>query len=208
MKISIMKKNIVLLVFLFCCFFGTTPETLKLFPAEEFPLTRLPQQTRIGLESISKEDGLSYIEFLSCDELEGRDTASPGERIARRYITSLYKLWGIAPAGDLRVGGRSYEQRIRVDIMENLPETQLEVRLGSKTRRFFHGLDVFGASSSAPGAIRGAVAFIGYGIRAPELGYDDFTGIDLENKIVLFFLGVPGAEISQGNGILDRMEKI
>ncbi len=196
MKISIMKKNIILLVFLFCCFFGATPETLKLFPAEELPLTRLPQQTRIGLESISKEDGLSYIEFLSCDELEGRDTASRGERIARRYVTSLYKLWGIAPAGDPRAGGRSYEQRIRVDIMENLPETQLEVRLGSKTRRFFHGLDVFGASSLAPGSIRGAVAFIGYGIHAPGLGYDDFAGIDLQNKIVLFFHGVPGLENS------------
>ena len=42
-----------------------------------------------------------------------------------------------------------------------------------------------------------AVAFIGYGIHAPELGCDDFAGIDLENKIVLFFLGVPGLENSR-----------
>jgi hypothetical protein len=197
MKISIMKKNIIPLVFLFCCFLGATPGTLRLFPAEEIPLTRLPQKTRIGLESITKEDGLSYIEFLSCDELEGRDTASQGERIARRYITSLYKLWRITPAGDLRAGERSYEQRIRVDIMENLPETEINITVGPRTRRFFHGADVFGASSPVPGAIRGAVAFVGYGIHAPELGYDDFSGIDLENKIALFFLGVPGAENSR-----------
>jgi hypothetical protein len=145
MKKFIMKKNIIILVFLFCGLLGTTPETLRLFPAEETRPKALHQQTSVGLESISKEDGLSYIEFLSCDELEGRDTASLGERIARRYITSLYKLWGIAPAGDLKAEGRSYEQKMRVDIMEKLPDTQLDVSLGLKTRRFYHGLDVFGA---------------------------------------------------------------
>jgi hypothetical protein len=169
---------------------------LSLTVQQKGPQKLIPIKFETGLESITGRDGLSYIEFLSCDELEGRDTASQGERIARRYITSLYKLWGIAPAGDLGAGERSYEQRMRVDIMAKLPETQLDVSLGLKTRRFFHGLNVFGVSSPVPGTIKGAVAFVGYGIHAPELGYDDFVGIDLRNKIALLFSGTPGSRNS------------
>lgn len=161
---------------------------------QEGPQKTIPSEFEAGLKSITGSDGMSYIEFLSCNELEGRDTADRGLRIARRYITSLYKLWGIVPAGDVFRRGRSYEQGIRIDIYDKGSDAWIEVKNGPLSRKFFYASDVFTGKLQPPGTIEAAICFVGYGIHAPDLGYDDLAGIDLKNKIALLFIGVPGAE--------------
>ena len=57
----------------------------------------VPERWRVGFESIVPNESQSFLEFIAADELEGRDTASVGQSIARNYIKSLYQVWGVKP---------------------------------------------------------------------------------------------------------------
>jgi hypothetical protein len=58
------------------------------------------ENVKVGFESITGQDAVTYLKFISSDLLEGRETASEGYDIAAQYAASLFELWGIKPAGD------------------------------------------------------------------------------------------------------------
>lgn len=166
---------------------------------EQVPLKPVPTHMEKGFQSIDPVDSAGYLEFIAADELEGRDTASRGLTIARKYIKSLYKSWGIEPAGDLPSGAegseRSFEQRMDMVEARILDKTSLGVRSDSFHAVFEWEKDFSGGSGvSVPGTIEASAVYAGYGISAPDLGYDDFSGIDVRNKIVITSIGRPGGE--------------
>lgn len=153
----------------------------------------VPERMRAGFESIRPEDSATHLEFLAADELEGRDTPSKGQAIARRYIQSQYKTWGILPLGDDSGPKRSYEQRIPMIIKTYGEGTALELITPTASQKFAAGRDFsFVMGVDYAGIIDGPVVFCGHGVSAPDLGYDDFAGVDVRNKIVLVAAGRPG----------------
>jgi hypothetical protein len=159
----------------------------------------VPEQMEKGFKSIKPADSYSYLAFIAADELEGRDTASRGLTIARKYIQSLYETWGIEPAGDWSEAGeekkRSFEQRIDMVEVRFGDDTRLEVRSKSRHALFEWGEDFTGGSgASVSGVLEGPAVFAGYGLSAPDLGYDDFEGIEVRNKIVIISIGRPGGD--------------
>ncbi len=155
----------------------------------------VPDKMRTGFESIKSNDSYSYLEFIAADELEGRDTPSKGMTIARLYIQSLYKTWGIKPAGDGPADARSYEQKFPMLFKQVSGDTFMEVVTPGQTRKFFQDKD-FTCSDGADfsGVIEGPVVYAGYGLYAPDLDYDDFAGIDVKDKIVMISAGRPGGK--------------
>jgi hypothetical protein len=150
---------------------------------------------KAGFESIQAADSASYLSFIAAEELEGRDTPSKGQSIARRYIESLYRIWGIIPMGDPRGAGRSYEQRVPLVIKTYGQGTSLEILSGPITQKFESERDFsFVMGADFAGTIEGPVVFAGYGVSAPDLGYDDFAGVDVRNKVVLVAAGKPGGK--------------
>ncbi|MFC2160847.1 M20/M25/M40 family metallo-hydrolase [Acidobacteriota bacterium] len=167
------------------------------FPAEQNAQEKktVPERWKPGFESIRSEESYAFLEFIAADELEGRDTASVGQTIARNYIKSIYKIWGIEPAGDLRGISRSFEQRI--DMVEKVfgQNMRLEVLSESESRVFFFEDDFSGnMGADVPGEIDAPVVFAGYGLSAPDLNYDDFEKIDVRNRIVVVSTGKPGKD--------------
>jgi hypothetical protein len=155
----------------------------------------VPERMRAGFESIRAPDSASYLAFISALELEGRDTPSKGQAVARRYIESLYRTWGIIPLGDPADRGRSYEQRVPMVIKKYGPGTSLELSFALTTQKFEAERDFsFVMGADFAGTIEGPVVFAGYGVSAPDLGYDDFAGLDVRNKIVLMAAGKPGGK--------------
>jgi len=155
----------------------------------------VPDGMRAGFESIRPMDSMSYLAFLSAEELEGRDTPSKGQTLARRYIESLYRTWGIIPLGDSGGATRSYEQRIPMVIKTYDPGTSLDLISPPTIQKYAADRDfslVMGADFA--GTIEGPVVFAGYGVSAPDLGYDDFAAVDVRNKIVLVAAGKPGGK--------------
>src|SRR5262245_51948301 len=112
------------------------------------------------------------IRTLAAPNMEGRGLGTKGVKLAADYIESRLRALGLQPAF-----GKSYRQAFPVKI---------GVTAGKSNR-----LDGVGANDWAPlgfsssGAFKGEVAFVGYGISAPPLSYDDFAGIDLKGKAAL-----------------------
>lgn len=154
---------------------------------------QVPEKMKAGFESIRAVDSYSYLEFIAADEMEGRDTPSRGQKIARNYIKSLYKTWGVEPFGDQHGKSRSYEQRVSMFIKQVGSDTSLEVGSDALSRTFRYGTDFQGANGvDFPAVIEAPVVFAGYGLSAPDLGYDDFAKLDVKNKVVLIAMGLPG----------------
>lgn len=188
MKIFSLVGLIILLIFLYS--FSSSEEKESLKP--------VPGHMEQGFESIKAGDSYSYLEFIAANELEGRDTASRGLTIARKYIRSLYQIWGIKPVGDWKEEEkktRVYEQRI--DMVEVCfgENTRMDVVCGSRQTQFEWDKDFRGGGGALiPSTIEAPAVFAGYGLSAPDLGYDDFQGMDVRNKIVVISTGRPGGE--------------
>ena len=70
--------------------------------------------------------------------------------------------------------------------------TQLTVDVGGKPKKTRLGTDFRPFGFSDEGSAEAPVVFAGYGITAPEHGYDDYDGLDVEGKIVLILRHEPG----------------
>lgn len=156
-------------------------------------LKPVPERVKVGFDSITGTDAKNFVEFLAAPETEGRDTPSPGLKISRNYIRSLYKLWGVMPAGDYERGQRKYEQNFPITLAEP-KETWIEIRKAGTRNRYYEKVDFFFRYQfeNPPRLIEAPVVFVGYGIHAPDLKYDDFAGIDVRGKIILMLEGLPG----------------
>jgi len=159
----------------------------------------VPAHMEKGFQSIKSIDSTSYLAFIAADELEGRDTATRGLTIARKYIQSLYETWGVEPAGEWSGEGekkkRSFEQKMDMVEVKFGDKTNLKIKSGPRQASFKWGKDFSGGEgASIPGAIEAPAVFAGYGISAPDLDYDDFEGIDVRNKIVITSVGKPGGD--------------
>jgi hypothetical protein len=72
-------------------------------------------------------------------------------------------------------------------------KAEMSFWVGGKENKLLPGKDFLPLLFSASGRASGSVVFAGWGISAPELGYDDYAGVDVKDKFVLCFRGTPNA---------------
>ena len=132
----------------------------------------------------------AHIEFLADDRLRGRQPGSDGYDIAANYVASQFLQMGLLPAGD---NGSFFQQvPLRQALLEPGSAEMMISRDGESTKLAF--IEQFfmrpslGFNSSR---LETELVFVGYGIEAPELGYNDFDGVDVEGKVVVSFAGQP-----------------
>jgi hypothetical protein len=122
------------------------------------------------------------IEFLSARALEGRASLSRGADAAAWFVAAEMTKAGLRPAN-----GDSYLQRFDlVPVRLDHDRSAVVVHRGEAEERFEPSA-VFFPDPTRPVALDLAVAFAGFGITAPELGYDDYAGLDVNGKAVLVF---------------------
>jgi hypothetical protein len=132
----------------------------------------------------------SHVEFLAGDLLEGRATASRGFDIAAAYVAAQFRQAGLRPAGD----DKSYFQRVPLlEATPVLPGSSAELVREDDTYTFEYGTHYLPSAdfSSASSTLSAPLVFAGFGIDAPELGHNDFEGIDLKGRIAVVFSGAP-----------------
>jgi hypothetical protein len=144
-------------------------------------LAPIPGDLAPGYETIH-EDTLRYdLTFLASDALQGRMSLQPGDDVAIQWIASEFAKAGLQPAAN-----GSYLQP--VPLIEYRPDrAQNSVSLtrgGKETQWKFP--EVLGGYRQDTD-LTADVVFAGFGITAPELGYDDYTRIDATGKIVFIF---------------------
>jgi aminopeptidase YwaD len=141
----------------------------------------LNAQNKIHNTEITAEEIKANIYFLSSDDLKGRFTGSPEERIAAEYIKSEFESYGLKPL----FNGAWFQEFPFIEKIELTGSNSLEFEINGNEEELELGKDFTTAPFSGKAELSGQVVFAGYGISAPKLNYDDYAGLDVKGKIVL-----------------------
>lgn len=133
----------------------------------------------------------SHIKTLSSDEFEGRAPATAGGKKTIEYIKSQYKDIGLKPAVN-----DSYRQVVSLIKITGQNFSDLNIFYDNKHAHSFRYSDEFVLSSNRKensiSIEDSELVFAGYGIVAPEYGWNDYEDIDVEGKTVIVLVNDPG----------------
>src|SRR5882672_2769957 len=144
-------------------------------------------------EAIRADTLLGHIRFLSSDLLEGRGPASNGDRLAQAYIAAQFEAEGLKPAGP---DGSWLQELDLVGVNSGAPAA-IQFDNGGKQLSLKYSDEYIGVSGvqAATSSVRDAeVVFVGYGIVAPEYGWDDYKNADVRGKVLLMMNNDPSAD--------------
>jgi hypothetical protein len=134
-----------------------------------------------------------HVTHLADEAFGGRCTGEPGCRRAAEYIRDYFKACGLRPATE-----DGFFQSFTVETT-GAPDPRSRFVLTARGRPFPLSVKEhfvpFGFSGE--GEVEGEVVFAGYGISAPDLGYDDYEGLDVRGKIVLILRHGPGSKAKE-----------
>lgn len=122
-----------------------------------------------------------HINFLASDELEGRFTGSEGSLKAGEYIKSEFQNYGLEPF----FNSDYFQEFPFVAELEITENNSLAIQFGENTNYINIVNDYTTAPFSDKLNYTGDLVFVGYGISAADLDYDDYAGVDVQDKTVL-----------------------
>ncbi|HMA54927.1 MAG TPA: PA domain-containing protein, partial [Acidobacteriota bacterium] len=122
------------------------------------------------------------VAFLASDDLKGRRAGTPEADRAADWLVTRFKRIGLSPAGP---NGSWLQPFDFIDGVDLGPKNRLETGAAAERKAWAVGTDFRPLAFSAPGAAEGEVVFAGYGIVSKDLGYDDYAGLDVKDKVVL-----------------------
>jgi Zn-dependent M28 family amino/carboxypeptidase len=153
--------------------FAADPETDRLKPA---------------LDAITADGLLAHIKTLASDEFEGRAPGSKGEELSIKYIADQFKTIGLKPGNP----DGTYFQEVPLAGIKSAPTASFVV--GEQTTTLNYPDDYVASSARLQEQIKvnnSDIVFVGYGIVAPEYGWDDYKGMDVRGKTLLMLINDP-----------------
>jgi len=157
--------------------------TLVLFSFVTFTFSQnaVPARVAPGYKTIQENTLRADLTFIASDALQGRLSLQPGDEVAIQWIASEYAKAGLKPAFN-----GSYLQPVPLIEYRNNREQSYVGLARAGNEKHWKFPEAFGAFAKDVDITADAV-FAGFGITAPELGYDDYQGIDAKGKIVVIF---------------------
>jgi Zn-dependent M28 family amino/carboxypeptidase len=151
-------------------------------------------QSTAAAAQLSTERVAKHIQFLASDKLQGRRAGTPFADEAAAYIEKEFRSYGLkpaSPAGFLQ----SFTFVSAVKLGE---QNSFRVKSADSTRALKVGEEFMPLAFSSSEPAAGELVFAGYGISAPELGLDNYSGIDPKGKIVMILRGSPDGDNPHG----------
>ncbi|MDD5689051.1 MAG: M28 family peptidase [Caldisericia bacterium] len=130
--------------------------------------------------SFSSKNAYSYLEELTSDKFEGRQSGSKGAELAAEWIANLYESYGLIPGIN-----NSYYQEFDIPYYEVMPPLFFSINSSKINEEFIYKKDFIVLPGSGSGSIESKVVFVGYGITSGSKGYDDYKKVDVSGKIAL-----------------------
>src|SRR5437667_639977 len=155
-------------------------------PTLLFAADELAERLQPALEAITPDGLLAHIKVLASDEFEGRSPGTKGEDLSVKYITDQFKQIGLKrgnPDG-------TYTQEVPLAGIKSEP--QMSFIIGGKTMDLKYSDDFVASSARLQPEIKiekSGLVFVGYGVVAPEYGWDDYKNVDVRGKTLLVLNG-------------------
>lgn len=143
-----------------------------------------------GTMLFTPEPYMAHVRYLASDALAGRDTGSPGNDEAAEYVARHFRELGLQPAG---VDG-AYFQPFEVRDGKKLVDAAAKLEIAGLAGDWQIRTDWITLPFSDLATVEGPLAFAGFGIHAPDSGYDDFADFDATGKILIIFRGEPKSD--------------
>lgn len=141
------------------------------------------------VELFLKNNLRTHLNILGNDSLQGRGTGSLGEKKVAQYLIQKFRELGLQPFPS----DGSYFQYIPLHGSYPLQKTDLKIHFANQeislTLNEDYVLYTSGEQTFLPGKY--PLAFVGYGITAPEYDYNDYQNIDIQGKVAVFLEGEP-----------------
>jgi len=140
---------------------------------------------------------------LASDEFQGRAPGTPGEEKAIPYLIEQFKAAGLEPAGEN--GG--WTQTVPMIHTQLKAPVTLSVSQGGQTTPLRFPDDVYLGTTRAVDRVKienAPIVFVGYGVTAPERGWDDFKGVDLHGKVAVMLVNDPDFEAAAGEPVAGK----
>jgi Zn-dependent M28 family amino/carboxypeptidase len=172
---------------------AATPQT----PAQA---TGLPAELKPALDSLNSDDLLRHIKTLSSDEYEGRGPGTKGEELTVKYITGEFQRLGLKPGNP----DGTFIQKVPLAGFTSAPEVAFKV--GDKEMKLENLKDYVAVSRRYEPHVMvddSDVVFVGYGVTAPEYGWDDYKGVDVKGKTIVMLINDPAVPSASNPAELD-----
>ncbi len=168
-------------------------------PLAAQPATRQPAappgpQDRVvaAMHGVSSHAILEDIKALTSEKFAGRLTGTPGYDSSAAWTVERFRRWGYKPAGEKGTWYQTFANpytlvRPGTELLLHLPQAGG----GKVVKSYTWETEFFQGGTSDSGSVTAEVVYVGYGATAPELGYDDYAGIDVKGKIVVVEPEVP-----------------
>ena len=136
--------------------------------------------------SINETQLAEHIKTLASDEFEGRAPSSKGEELTLAYLTKHFKALGYEPGN-----GESFFQEVPLVSIE--ADSDMELVIGGKAYQYKKEMVMgTGRISELESINNSEMVFVGYGVNAPEYGWNDYEGLDVKGKTVVMLVNDPG----------------
>src|SRR3989440_9711228 len=141
-----------------------------------------------ALEAITPDGLLAHIKVLASDEFEGRAPGTKGEELSVKYVNDQFKKIGLKPGNP----DGTYTQEVPLAGIKSEPRMSFIIR--EKTMDLKYPDDFVASSARLQPEIKiekSDLVFVGYGVVAPEYGWDDYKNVDVRGKTLLMLIGDP-----------------
>ncbi len=200
-----MRRPIILIALLGGFAFGCNENARQVAEDEEQEVTEtqaLPDTANLtpALSSITTDDILKHTKVLASDAFEGRGPGTIGEDSTVNYLVRQFKQLGLQPGNP----NGTFVQEVPMFGFTAQPKASFTA--GNKTinlnfpsdyvavsRRFVPNVEVNNSD----------MVFVGYGIVAPEYGWDDYKGLDVKGKTIVMLINDPPIPAANNSGELD-----
>jgi len=187
-----------ILILLAVLFFASLP--LSFYGAgaagdeNEKTLPAIPDEEKIikVMHTISSHTLYNYVLELCSEKYAGRLTGTSTYNDSAQWTASLLEKWGIKPAGDNGTFFQEFPNPYTLVFEGSGVSLFIPVSNGAFIEKpYRYETDYLPGATSGTGEVKAQVIYVGYGITAPELDFDEYKGMDVKGKIVLIEREVP-----------------
>src|SRR6266550_1312468 len=147
-----------------------------------------PAELKPALDSINANDILQHIKVLSTDEFEGRGPGTKGEELSVKYLTEQYQHLGLKPGNP----DGTYVQKVPLAGFTAEPTASFTAGAKKIDLKFPQDYVAISRRFVPESKVENSdMVFVGYGVVAPEYGWDDYKGVDVRGKTIVMLINDP-----------------